>query len=393
MTRTSLLALSVSLALSLAPSHILAMASAQSADTGAPLPAATASPKVYVFPMDGQMGTDISEPIFKTLIEDVKKQKPDIVVLRLKSADVDRINHLRNDNPNEFGLVNEITTYRDMVKSVHDELRDLPQVMWVEDAVGVSGLAALAWQRMYMKSDARLGGLNQFKDMVEAQWQDADVRSKMVAAWTGIMKGLVQLGRHPDTLADAMIFAERTLSVNFEGRGAKWVGDTSGTWVVDSSEERAVRFEAPVAEEILLSDGTADTLDDLVFLLGYREYTKVDTGEKLAKQYTDDWRKGMKNVLEWMEEASQTDDDIAGLGRRKSFYEKVLAALKAFPVIEKRREIAGNGINRQAIEGAIDDIKKDIQRQRDAEKQGRQGGGGGGGGGRGLGGGGMRPGR
>jgi hypothetical protein len=161
----------------------------------------------------------------------------------------------------------------------------------------------------------------------------------------------------------------------------------------DSSEERAVRFEAPVAEEILLSDGTADTLDDLVFLLGYREYTKVDTGEKLAKQYTDDWRKGMKNVLEWMEEASQTEDDIAGLGRRKSFYEKVLAALKAFPVIEKRREIAGNGISRQAIEGALDDIKKDIQRQRDAEKQGRQGGGGGGGGGRGLGGGGMRPGR
>ena len=100
MTRTSLLALSVSLALSLAPSHILAMASAQSADTGAPLPAATASPKVYGFPMDGQMGTDLSEPIFKTLIEDVKKQKPDIVVLRLKSADVDRINHLRNDNPN-----------------------------------------------------------------------------------------------------------------------------------------------------------------------------------------------------------------------------------------------------------------------------------------------------
>ena len=392
MTHATIAALTVSLAATLsvtvAPQHAVA----QSADTGAPLPASTASPKVYVFPMVGQMGTDISEPIFKTLIEDVKKQKPDILVLRLKSADVDRINHLRNDDPNEFGLVNEITTYRDMVKSVHDELRDIPQVMWLEDAVGVSGLAALAWQRMYMTSDARLGGLNQFEDMVEAQWQDADVRSKMVAAWTGIMKGLVQLGRHPDTLADAMIFAERTLSVNFEGRGAKWVGDTTGTWVVDSSEERAVRFEAPVAEEILLSDGTADTLDDLVFLLGYRDYTKIETGEKIAKQYTDDWRKGMKNVLEWMEEASQTEDDIAGLGRRKSFYEKVLAALKSFPVIEKRREIAGNGISRQAIEGAIDDIKKDIQRQRDAEK-GVRGGNGGGGGGRGLGGGGMRPGR
>jgi hypothetical protein len=49
------------------------------------------------------------------------------------------------------------------------------------------------------------------------------------------------------------------------------------------------------------------------------------------------------------------------------------------------------GVSIIALEGAVDDIKKEIQRQREAEKQGRQngGGGGGGGGGRGLGGGGM----
>ena len=370
MKHASILALFASLAVGLALAFAPQLACGRSPEPGSPRSASSPRTKVYVFPMVGQMGTDISEPIFKTLIEDVKKQKPDILVLRLKSADVDRINHLRNDDPNEFGLVNEITTYRDMVKSVHDELRDIPQVMWLEDAVGVSGLAALAWQRMYMTSDARLGGLNQFEDMVEAQWQDAEVRSKMVAEWSGIMKGLVQLGGHPDTLADAMIFAERTLSVTVDSTDVTWVGDTTGTWVVDSSEERAVRFEAPVAEEILLSDGTADTLDDLVFLLGYRDYTKIETGEKIAKQYTDDWRKGMKNVLEWMEEASQTEDDIAGLGRRKSFYEKVLAALKSFPVIEKRREIAGNGISRQAIEGAIDDITRDVRRQRDAATDG-----------------------
>ena len=168
----------------------------------APLPTGIANPKVYVFPLIGQMGTDISEPIFKKLIEDAKKQKPDILVLKLKSADIDRINHLRNDNPVEFGLVNKMTEYRDMMKSVHDDLSDIPQVMWVEDSVGVSGLAALAWDRMYMFSDARLGGLYQFKEMVESQWDDADVRSKMVAAWTGIMKGLTQLGNNPDILAD-----------------------------------------------------------------------------------------------------------------------------------------------------------------------------------------------
>ncbi len=387
MKNCTIAALSLSLAAGLTTGSALGQSSF---DTGAPLPTGVTSPKVYVFPMEGQMGTDISEPIFKKLIEDAKRQKPDILILRLKSADIDRINHLRNDDPNEFGLVGEITTYRDMVKSVHDELMDIPQLMWVEDAVAVAGLAALAWERMYMSSDARLGGLHQFKEMVESQWSDDDVRAKMVAAWTGIMKGLVQLGRYPETLADAMIFTERTLSVNFEGRGAKWVPDTSGTWVVDSSEDRAVSFQAPVAENILLSDGTADSLDDLVFLLGYRDYTLIDTGEKLAKQYSDDWRKAMDNIREWMDEASETDEDIAGLGRRRSLYEKVLSALKAYPVVEKRREMQQAGVNKIAIEGLIDDIKKDIQRQRDAAK-GNRGSGGSGGGGRGLGGGGVRP--
>jgi hypothetical protein len=358
----------------------------------APLPTGIANPKVYVFPLVGQMGTDISEPIFKKLIEDAKKQKPDILVLKLKSADIDRINHLRNDNPVEFGLVNKMTEYRDMMKSVHDELSDIPQVMWVEDSVGVSGLAALAWDRMYMFSDARLGGLYQFKEMVEGQWDDADVRSKMVAAWTGIMKGLTQLGNNPDILADALIFSERTLSVNFEGRGAKWINDTSGSWVVDSSADLPLNLSASVAEDILLSDGSADTLDDLMFLLGYREYTAIDSGEKLGKQFTEDWRKAMKNIFTWMEEAAETEDSVQGLGKRKSLYEKVVAAFKAYPFIEGRRECQQQGINRQAIEGAIDDIKKELQRLREAEKENGGaggGGGGGGGGGRGLGGGGM----
>lgn len=358
----------------------------------APLPTGIANPKVYVFPLIGQMGTDISEPIFKKLIEDAKKQKPDILVLKLKSADIDRINHLRNDNPVEFGLVNKMTEYRDMMKSVHDELSDIPQVMWVEDSVGVSGLAALAWDRMYMFSDARLGGLYQFKEMVEGQWDDADVRSKMVAAWTGIMKGLTQLGNNPDILADALIFSERTLSVNFEGRGAKWINDTSGSWVVDSSADLPLNLSASVAEDILLSDGSADTLDDLMFLLGYREYTAIDSGEKLGKQFTEDWRKAMKNIFTWMEEAAETEDSVQGLGKRKSLYEKVVAAFKAYPFIEGRRECQQQGINRQAIEGAIDDIKKELQRLREAEKENGGaggGGGGGGGGGRGLGGGGM----
>ena len=49
-------------------------------------------PKIYVVPfgMDGkgQMGTDIHSSVFQKVIKDVKAKKPDLVIIRLESAEV-----------------------------------------------------------------------------------------------------------------------------------------------------------------------------------------------------------------------------------------------------------------------------------------------------------------
>ncbi|MFM7260002.1 MAG: hypothetical protein ACKO3W_05300, partial [bacterium] len=351
------------------------VASAQSVD--ATLPSTTSAPKVYVFPLIGQMGTDISETSFEVITKDLDKSKPDIIVFQLKSADIDRNDYLKNDNPAEFGLPGEVGTYRQMLKDVRDKYRDIPQVVWVQDAVGISSLFALGWPRMYMISDARLFGLYRFKQMVESQWEDPDVRSKMVAAWTGIMKGLVEVGGYPREVADALIFPENRLSVSFEGRGAKWASDTSGVWVVDSSEEAPCGFNAQLSEDTMLSDGTADSFDDLMYLLGYREFQKIDSGEKIGEQFVKEWRKAMDECFKNLEDAQETEDSVVGLGKRKNLYEKTIALMKRYPMIEKRMEMQQRGVSIIALEGAVDDIKKEIQRQREAEKQGRQGGGGG----------------
>ena len=359
---------------------------AQSED--APLPETNTAPKVYVFPLEGQMGTDISPESFKAIVEDLEKADPDIIVFRLKSADRDRNDYLKNDDPAEFGLPSEVGSYRQMLKDIRDQFRNVPQVVWVQDAYGVSSLYALGWPRMYMASDARLWGLATFRQMVESQWQDADVRSKMVAAWTGIMKGLVEVGGYPREVADALIFAENKLSVNFEGRGARWLNDTSGAWIIDSSPDSPCAFDAQRAEDSLLSDGTADNLDDLMFLLGYRDFTKLESGEKVGADFVKAWRRAMDECIKHVEDAQQVEETAAGLGKRKNLLEKAIALLKRYPMIEKRRNVQQMGISVVALEGAVDDIKKAIQRNREAEREGRQGGGGGGNG-RGLGGGGM----
>jgi hypothetical protein len=315
-------------------------------------------PKVYVFPLVGQMGTDISESSFEFLTKDLAQAKPDIIVFRLKSADVDRIDYLKNDDPNEFGLPGEVGSYRQMLKDIRDKFRDTPQVVWVEDAVGVSSLFALGWPRMYMVSDARLSGLNQFKEMVEGQWEDADVRSKMVAAWTGIMKGLAEVGGYPREVANALIFPEAKLSVNVAGGQAKWLSDTLGAKVVDASETETANFDAQTAKDTLLSDGTAETLDDLMLLLGYREFEKLDSGEKLGAQYIKDWRQAMDECTKNMEDAAETEDTVAGLGKRKGYYEKTIALMKRYPAIEKRREMQERGVSIPALHGVIADLEQ-----------------------------------
>jgi hypothetical protein len=361
---------------------------AQQAGGGAaPMPSTLTAPKVYVFPLTGQMGTDISAQIIDIMVEDIKKQKPDILVLKLKSADIDRNDYLKNDDPMEFGMPS-VEEYRDMVKKVHEDLPDLPQVMWVEDSVGVATLMALGWPNMYMTSDARLVGLAKVAALAQG-WQDPDVAAKMLAAWTGIGKGILQQGGYSLSLGDAMIFPEQTLSVKFDGRKVNWLNDTTGFWIVDGSKDSTANFNATLAEDTGLADGLADTLDDLMFLLGYREYTEIDSGTKLSKQYVEDWRRELERCMDWAQDAQDTDGSVQGLGKRKSLLEKIIGAMKRYPAVEARAQRMGLP-GRLQLEIEIDNIKKELQRIKEAEKGNRGGGGGApGGAGRGLGGGGM----
>lgn len=370
----------------LAASLSVAIGGAAAAQNTAPLPSTLATPNVYVVPLKGQMGTDINMQLMKMYVEDIKKVKPDIIVLELFSADVNQNFYLKDDDQGEFGL-GILEEYRDMVKMFREDLRDIPQIMWVEDSVGFGSLLALAWSDMYIRSDGRLMGLARVSAMAQG-WDDPDVASKMMRARVGIGNGFLQQGGYPLELGEAMMTPDETLSIKFDGRKVVWLPNTTGTWIVDSSKDNVANFSATLAEESGLADGVADDLDDLMFLLGYREYKKLENGEKIGGTYVEDWRKAFERCKDWLRDASEADGDAAGLGKQKSLLEKVVAAMKQYPAIEYRMRMEGLP-GRVQLELQIDNIRKEIQRYKDAEKANRGTGGssGGGGGGRGLGGG------
>jgi hypothetical protein len=188
-----------------------------------------------------------------------------------------------------------------------------------------------------------------------------------------------------------MMRPEYKLSAKFKGRKVDWANDTSGHWVVDSSEKRVARFDNVLAEDMGLSDGTASSLDDLVFLLGYREYESLDSGKAMHEKYVTDWRRTYDRSKEWWLDYEQKmgwasgEDAVKYMGSAKSDLEKIVRAMKTFPAVEARWK-RDRGRTMFDIEIMIEQMKETIAAQRNRGRGGRGGGRGRGGGGGGLGG-------
>jgi len=345
--------------------------------------------RIYFVPMKGQMGTDVHPSIYEAVVKDIKAKQPDVVVFTIECADYNTIFYLKDDDPAKASL-NRLTEYRDMVAQIQEDLQGIRQVVWIEDSVGFSSLIALGWPEIYMTSTARLQGLERVLEPVLG-WRDPDVRAKMLAAWTGIAKGLLEKGGHPQELGEAMMRPEKLLSVSFEGREINWHPDTRGHWVLDGSEKTTARFSAQLAEDVGLCAGIADSREDLAFLLGYREWEEVPNSTKLVDDYLENWRAMLKQVSNWMLEQqdamrySASGDTVKYYGQAIDRLNKIVAAMTKYPAIEVLYQTRW-GLNRERIKLEIEKLQEQIR----AIKRGPGSGGGGvGGGGSTLGGGGR----
>jgi hypothetical protein len=361
---------------------------AAAAKDTAPFPATTASPKVYVVPMKGQMGTDIDKSIYDEIAKDIRQTRPDILVMELDAADFQFFSWLTADKAAEPGIgLAMIGDYRDLVKMLRDDLAEFPQVMWVHDSVGWASLLALSWPHLYMTPNAKLIGVTEVGQL-EKRWQDPHVAAKMVAAWSAIIKGFMEYGGYPLELGDAILLPKHTLSANFTGRSVVWSLDTNGMWIVDSSTEQPTMFSATLAEDSLLSDGIAETLEDLMFLLGYREFEKVGNGEAMFDKYKEDWRRAWDRVEDWARQLQTVDnsDPAKAIGQQRSLLEKIVAAMRQFPAVERKARTMGLP-GRTELEIQIEQLREELRGINRGAGGGRRGnfGTGGGGGGRGPG--------
>ena len=349
-------------------------------------------PSFYMVPMKGQMGTDITALIYKELIEDIRQVNPDVIIIQMESADyADTFaTALGEVEPGEISRP-EFDDYKEIVNIFHDDLGNYRQVVWVQDAVGIASTMALSWEELYMTPDARLGGMRMVLELTGAdKWSDDDLRAKMMAAWMGSAKSLLEYGGYAYELADAMMWAPYKLSASFKGREVVWSLKEDGEFVVDNDDEETAEFTAVAAENLLISDGTADTLDDLALLLGFREYRVFDEyAKEVVSGYRKDWRTAYSNTEAWFKDYQQYlgwasgDDALAYLSKAKRSIERIIRAMEQYPPVELRWK-EQHGTTKFELEMLVEQLKQQIRalRQRGGDRGGggRRGGGGLGGG-------------
>ena len=350
---------------------------------------------VYVVPFKGQFGTDIHPACYDEILKDLEARRPDIIIFELDSADIDRVEYMGEDprNAGIFSAASDDTMMRKLLRDFKDKHGYAQQYMWVKDSVGYGSLLAFSWPNMYMAPNARLFGLSR----VASFWtrvEDPEVRAKFREAAVAIINGFLSSGGYDLKIGEAMLRPEMLLSASYKGRKIEWREDTKGHWVVDGRDDSTAGFSAESAEELGLSKGSADSLDELLFVLGIREFERVpDDGEKLHKEYVDAWRKAYDQCTKLIEEANVAQEDAqnanpkGNLNKAKSALDRVLGLMKKYPPLEAR--LQQFGINRLAVETEILNLTEQLRALSQSQQGQGASGGGGSRGGRGFGGGGL----
>jgi len=329
-------------------------------------------PKIYVVPFGldgkGQMGTDIHSSIYEKVVKDIKAKKPDLIIISLDSAERGRREYsgAESDSLGERG-VNNSEDMRTTMNLFRQELGDIPQVMWVQDSVGFGTLFALAWPNMYTKSDARLYGLDKISR--QAKSNDHEVERKWLAAGVGIANGFLVLGGHSTVIGWAMMDPERKLSVSFKGREFEWKDDQSGTFLIDGDPQRVANFDARSAEDFGISEGMADSVEDVMFQLGYREWDDSlgksnQDGVKLVGDYIKAWRKmweeGQMAFGEY-ERAMNDSGNSKSLSKARKSLEIMLEGINKYPSVALRWR--SKGMDKSKIEGMLKEVKDRLRKQ------------------------------
>lgn len=275
--------------------------------------------KVYLLEVKGIFGRDVSETPLSKAFDDAASMDPDVIVVRMDST---------QDNGSGFDGLFRAEAMTPIVEKAIGEGRRV--VFWIKEATVGAAFLPFVSPEIYFMSDGRMGGIGTLQDF---DIGDERVNEKQISLRLGHAEGIAITGGYAPELVRAMARSDYWLSFRSRGGQIEYKmteptkEDLADGWILlsddgkgknEDSMEDSVRkkgndvlnLDEQLARTLRVSKGTADTLDDLVFALGFgSNYTSLEgKGSKILEDWADrvdEARDTLRRLREQLEEANQ----------------------------------------------------------------------------------------
>lgn len=340
--------------------------------------------RVYFAELKGKFGRNITQTLVRKLTADALKENADTIIFSLDGE---------WDPQNEFKFRGwqELFRYEELGPALTDEIQknfpNPPRVAtWVHKAMGGACLMPLCTKEIYMTEDAMIGGMFGLDVMMQGNRtvveKQRSLRLQHAAGW-------VVKGGYDVRIMYAMAVIEYVLSYRFAGDEVEFFermpegpnevlltdkGPDSMAEYVRGKGKAYLNITSKIGTDLKISKGTANTKEDLFFLMGL-DRNRIDVGS--AKRICEQWDRRIvaaeKELKKLMQEYQDTavngatyEERTQQRGKRKSTLRKMMEKLNERDLKEvfddayrNELELPGDAV----LQSLMDQI--DVQQQND----------------------------
>lgn len=338
--------------------------------------------RVYLLTLDGQFGWDISNGPLTQALKDATESKPDVIVIKLDATQDER-----------FGF-DGLFVAESMTPTIEQLLANGQRVVfWVERATVGAAFLPLSSPEIYFTPTGRMGGIGTLQDF---NIGDKRVNEKQISLRLGHAEGIAIAGGYAPELVRAMGHMDTWLSVRIRGGKPEYMlraptpEEVADGWILltddgkgsnkdtmaDAVRERGndvLNLDADWAQRLLVSKGTAATIEDLMFLLGYgSNFTKVEgRGDKIMDDWStrlgqarDNFRRLNERLGEIGAGTNNARDAKRDLGERMKTLREMRGLLSIYSEV-----LDPSGDRRSEIDIQIEQTRMQLQQINEQERQ------------------------
>ena len=223
----------------------------KSSSSPASMPRPAAQTQTYsVIPVDGQIGLHFTADFLKTCLDQIDRNKPDIIILKINSP---------GGSVAETEKIIELLTTRTKVRTV----------AYVERAISAAAIISLSCKEIYVDQRAVIGGAYAY---TTNSWNmPAEIGEKMQSIWRASCRSAAELGGHQSIIAESMIDKDIELSLG-EKDGRPIVVEGSEPGKAFKRKGKILTMTASEAVACGLAESTTTTWEDFRAKLGVKAW-------------------------------------------------------------------------------------------------------------------------